>query len=345
MKLFSKKIGLAVVVCSLLLLGYFNKALLIHHIFALNSHHLLVNQPESPYYLSADVITFSYDRPMQLYAFLESIEKHVSGQGKMYVVYRVSSAEYKKGYSEVQKRFPEVVFLEQGDSLENNFKSLVLQAIKDSPSDFLIFAVDDDIITSKIDISHSVKAMIDHRAYAFLFRMGNNIMYSNRNTPLKIPYQTIPEEDMRLWVVKNGQEAWHYVHNVDFSMYSKKEILPVLENLSFIAPNSFEEAWNRVCFVSLFGRLKDWTKFNFKKCLCYSKSKLINIPINLVNEEIVNPNLSQSHYSKEALLSLFFDGVTIDVDAYHEYFPQTVHVMIDPQFNLSGSKGSFCVEK
>jgi len=39
---------------------------------------------------NTDLIVFSYDRPLQLYALLESLESYVTGLAQISVIYRVS---------------------------------------------------------------------------------------------------------------------------------------------------------------------------------------------------------------------------------------------------------------
>ena len=45
---------------------------------------------------NVDIIIFSYDRPLQLYAFLESIDQYCVGVGKCFVLYRASDKDYEK---------------------------------------------------------------------------------------------------------------------------------------------------------------------------------------------------------------------------------------------------------
>ena len=62
----------------------------------------------------ADLVVFSYDRPLQLYAFLESTEKYVTGVGDLVVIYRASSEQFQKGYEVVEADFPGAMFWLQG---------------------------------------------------------------------------------------------------------------------------------------------------------------------------------------------------------------------------------------
>ena len=63
---------------------------------------------------NADLVVFSFDRPLQLYAFLESAEKFVKGLGQISVIYRCSGDQFQQGYDKVQKCFKQVKFLAQG---------------------------------------------------------------------------------------------------------------------------------------------------------------------------------------------------------------------------------------
>src|SRR5271154_2417996 len=55
---------------------------------------------------AADLIIFSYDRPLQLYAFLESVQRYVTGIGQTSIIYRTSGQDFDAGYQIVQSTFP-----------------------------------------------------------------------------------------------------------------------------------------------------------------------------------------------------------------------------------------------
>ena len=50
---------------------------------------------------SVDLVVFSYDRPLQLFAFLESTNQFVSGLGEISIIYRYSDENYEKAYQKV----------------------------------------------------------------------------------------------------------------------------------------------------------------------------------------------------------------------------------------------------
>jgi len=332
----TKKTITALFITALILTLYPFKHQIIHHFFTRDSVHTVTQNESSPYYNCCDIICFSYDRPMQLQALLASIQKRTTGIGKIVVVYRSSSDRFEKGYQQLMQEFSTVSFLKEGSDEENHFKSLTIHAIKNTPSDFVLFACDDDIVTDDINLKDAVHALVENKAYVFQLRLGTNITSPNRKNNTK-PYCVNPRNDLMLWTVKNASGLWHYVNNLEFSIYNKTEILPTLQELTFYAPNTMEAHWAESLFVNLLGKLKDWSATSFKKSLCYTKGKLFGMPLNLVNEEIVNEHLNQERYSKENMLEQFLHGEIIDIDHYRGYTSDHVHMMIEPVFKKRGS--------
>src|SRR5579872_7038262 len=81
-----------------------------------------------------DILIYSKDRPMQLYALLESIEQRVCGSGKITVIYHTSRSEYEDGYHIVKNDFPCAAFVKQGAKPAKDFMPLTVKAIFESPA-------------------------------------------------------------------------------------------------------------------------------------------------------------------------------------------------------------------
>ena len=73
----------------------------------------------------ADLIIFSYNRPLQLYALLESVQKDVTGLGETTVLYRADGP-FAAGYEKVKAAYPQVQFRAQGIDPASDFKPLTL---------------------------------------------------------------------------------------------------------------------------------------------------------------------------------------------------------------------------
>ncbi|HVW98901.1 MAG TPA: hypothetical protein VHA52_00440, partial [Candidatus Babeliaceae bacterium] len=65
--------------------------------------------------LDTDLIVFSYNRPLQLYALLESVQRYVSNLNIIHVLCRISNSQYKKAYQELETFFPKARFIYQSE--------------------------------------------------------------------------------------------------------------------------------------------------------------------------------------------------------------------------------------
>src|SRR5579864_2946877 len=77
---------------------------------------------------SADLIIFSFDRPLQLYALLESVHMHVTDINSTTVIYRTSNERHQVAFNHVASQFPNAQFLHQ--QTITDFKTLTVQALE-----------------------------------------------------------------------------------------------------------------------------------------------------------------------------------------------------------------------
>ncbi len=68
-----------------------------------------------------------------------------------------------------------VEFLKQSKNPRADFKALTLKAINFTNEPFVLFAVDDIIITRSINLDDCVAALEKENAYGLFFRLGKNI--------------------------------------------------------------------------------------------------------------------------------------------------------------------------
>lgn len=285
----------------------------------------LKTHPKEPFSKSSsdvsDLIVFSYNRPMQLYALLESTEKHVKGFRKIGVLYRADE-EYDGGYEIVKKRFPQVHYQKQPKvNPKKQFKPMVMQMLFGKfgkGADYVVFAVDDIIVTDDIDITKDIDAMIETGAYGVYYRLGKNInscymtgLY-NHSKPNWIDLSN----DLYSWQFKNEEGDWNYPNSVDFTLFRKKDIKKDFEELSFTYPSDLEGHWSRKAPLHRLG-------------LCHGHTKQINIPMNLVTDF---KNVFENSYTAKELNTLFLKGLKIDIAKLHQHPNSSPHVGIKPEF-------------
>jgi len=274
---------------------------------------------------AADLVIFSYDRPLQLYAYLESVKKHVSGLGQTLVLGRASSSVYKKAYGLVAKAFPGVGFFFQDPTAAGkDFKPLLTRLLTERcRSPYLIFGVDDIVVCDAIDISTCTSRLQQHEALGFFLRLGKNIVCSNVTKLEAERHFQVPKTLQELgdgvcsWRFDERVPMWRYHHSLDMTIYPAAYAKDAVKRLSFHSPNTLEVAWSREKPAKELG-------------LCFNHSKMVNLPLNLVQREFDNNNMGI--LSAEVLLSMFIAGLKMDVDTLHNYDNNSPHMHYIPSF-------------
>jgi hypothetical protein len=260
--------------------------------------------------VAVDVIMFSKDRPLQLYASLESFDEYVKGINNIFVIYHARDDRFALAYKEVRKNFPAVVFIEQSRySPRSDFKSLVSKTLTNSRASHIAFSVDDIIITDYIDVLQCASWLQKTGAYGFYLRMGKDITegYLASDT-MKFPDLIAFGNDVYSWQFSTGSNDWCYPNTLDMTIFVKEMVQSVFQKMSFTSPNTLESTWSGKADFSLRG-------------LCFGSSKVINIPLNLAQVDWGNPFMG-SEYTVLKLLDLFEKGYKIDI---HEVFQLPHH--------------------
>jgi hypothetical protein len=244
---------------------------------------------------------FSKDRAIQLNAFLESYFENITNFSQMVILYKASDLNHKKSYEELKriyKKLP-VVFVE-----EINFRKQLINILSNFSEDKIIFYVDDMIFTHKFDYD-KLEGINPYENIVSLSR-GADLTYSSvLLKKLKVP--TFLKIDGLLkfsWNEINEFSDWTYPLGVSGYMFATKEILSIIENIDFKAPNSLEG--NMQVFLPLF---KD------RIGICTKNAISICVHANLVQTEGLNPTLGE--FSIEDLLNRWNKGSKIDVSKFY----------------------------
>lgn len=268
---------------------------------------------------NADLVIFSFDRPLQLYALLESVEEHMSGIEDVYVIYRASNTEYADGYKEVESRFEQAYYLKQGNNPRADFKPLTLQASFASKADYIIFAVDDIIVKDAIDLSADIDLLEQTKAYAFYYRLGKNLTdcYS-LNRPQPLPRLQEVADDVFAWQLGGASCDWGYPHSVDMTLVRKNDIKVDFYSMSYYHPNTLEANWA--------GRAG---KVRSRLGLCHEQSKIVNLPLNRVQNSHQNRNME---IPAQELLAIFKQGKKIDISCVYKIDNKSAHWPMVPSY-------------
>jgi glycosyltransferase involved in cell wall biosynthesis len=269
----------------------------------------------------ADLVMFSFDRPLQLEALLRSVRENMTGLDRQTVIYRASSDAFEKGYEKLMHAFPEVEFVRQSRTHpHDDFKPLTLDIVFGSPSKYILFAVDDDIVKDEVKVSECIVALEKTHAYSFYLKMGQHVSHCYTvNAHQGVPPLLPVTENIYVWQFYTGLYDWKYPNTVDMALYRKGDLRTIFAKLFFSSPNTFEGQWSADSFPNL-----------RSIGLCYEQSKIINIPLNRVQRDFSCRNMNL--FTPEQLLEKFNKGDRIDFRSLLGIKNKSVHTEWTPQF-------------
>jgi hypothetical protein len=266
----------------------------------------------------ADIVLFSFDRPLQLYSCLESIHRYITGFETLSVIYRVSDDRFAQGYEAVKQSFPQVHYIRQSEDPKRDFKPLVLKTVFDSPSKYILFGVDDIIVKDNVDVNLCMDMMEKTGAYGFYLRFGKHIRFCYQTgQPQAVPKSIPLAQNIFAWDLKTGEMDWGFPNSVDMTLFRKSDLREAFEKMKFKTPNSLEFIWA--------------SEYAPRKALglYFEHSKIVNIPLNIVGRT-GNPHMNFS--SPEELLAKFNEGLKIDIGPLHRIENPSPHSAIIPEF-------------
>ncbi len=254
---------------------------------------------------AADFVVFSFDRPLQLYALLESTECFVTGLESIQVIYRSSDNRFQQGYEIVKEQFPYVHYHKQSEHPRDDFKPLTLKAFEECKTAYILFGVDDMVVKDYVDIADAIAAMQEHKAYGCYLRLSPliNYLYTWKRS------QSVPNlkkvKEGHIWQFSQASPIadWGYAHTVDMTIYRKKDIAHDLKSINYYSPNSLEAQW---------GSRTDNVRKRYG--FCYETSKVVNLPLNLVQgSHKGNRHMTNQELTPKELLKQFLDGNKMDI--------------------------------
>jgi len=266
----------------------------------------------------ADLVIFSYNRPLQLYALLESVEKYVKNLSETHIIFRADH-DYLDAYKEVEKRFNHYKFHQQGNDPYSDFKILTLECTFSSPEEYIIYAVDDIVVKDEINILQCTQTLQKTNAYGFYLRLGLNIQesYMMFINPTPLPEYNLVDNSICIYTFNNSCGDWRYPNTVDMTIYKKEDIKNDLLSINMVNPTTLEYHWHH---------LSDYNK----KGLFFAESKILNIPLNLCYSQSTNRNMGL--YSNQELLTKFKSGLKIDINQFYKINNNSPHMEYVPHF-------------
>lgn len=253
---------------------------------------------------------------MQLDAALRSFISCCEGEiyYSLNVIYKSDSDVFNRGY--------EVICREGNVNLikEYDFRSELLGLIRSF--NYVLFMVDDCIFVRNFRIKDCIDDLEeDSSCLGVSLRLGSNTSYCyTLNKDQRVPKFEKKRGGILKYSWVNSDYDFGYPLEVSSSIYRTKDILPILEKLSFSNPNTLEDLMSRC--APLFRDVRP-------NLCCYTKSIAFCAPLNRVQDQYKNRHANDEDLSPEYLGWLFNLGKRIDIDSYREFTPNGCHQEID----------------
>jgi len=247
-------------------------------------------------------IVFSKDRTMQLHCFLTSYFDKIKNPSPMYVLYKASSDRHEKAYKELAEIFmSKSVFLIE----EKNFRDQFLRILEESDAARAITYVDDMVFTHDFDY-HSLNK-VDTFENILSFSRGEDLTYSTvLKRALELPKFSDHGDLLSFsWSEIKEFSDWTYPLGVSGYMFGRIELLAMLSNIAFKAPNSLEKGMQ--AYMPL---------FEDRKGLCTKNAITVCVHDNLTQTENMNHTLG--NFSLDDLLEYWEENKCIDVECFYD---------------------------
>lgn len=278
------------------------------------SHEPLSSFPSPRIVKKADILVFSCDRPLQLYACLESIQRYVGNFENLTVLYRASKETFSAGYEKVKDAFPLAHFVSQ---TSNDFKAKLEKIVFDSPSEYILFGTDDLIAKDFVDLRACTEQMEKTGAYGFYLRFGRHISQSYlSDQPQPLPPSHPISGGIYAWEIDMGESDWGFAPSLDMTLFRKDRIKKILTQSKYKNPNGLEFSWLKEVPEKAIG-------------LYFERSKLVNIPMNAVGPG-EKPHMN--YLNTEELLAKFNQGLKIDIEPLYKVENSSPHLDYIPEF-------------
>jgi hypothetical protein len=247
------------------------------------------------------LIIFSKNRACQLKLLLDSLLVNSNMLfDETIVIYRYDE-EYQTGYEKLKREYTNVLF-----KYEHIFKEDVMRFVIED-SEFITLMVDDAVLYSPITKSkEEILNNIDSETICFSLRLGKNCKYSHpANINYNLGEHTINDDIMSLNFTKQPVGDLSYPLSTDGHIYKTSVLRMMLEQLNFNNPNTLEAALQKFVVLKIIPPI----------IKCFTESKLVSVPANLVNTTFKNRHGLEYFMSEKELEERYVGGECIDLTA------------------------------
>ena len=266
---------------------------------------------KSPFSQSIPVIVFSYDRPFQLNSLLSSLDENLSPPTIVHVVCKCSCKAIRQYYEDIHNKYAaeglhRINFIYEDKSFKvSTIKALL--ACRLQKVSHVLFMVDDQIMFRQTCLSSILKNLNKHILATFRFGLNTSSSFNLSKHQSLEDYSPVLTDEIVSWKPVFANDEFSYVFSLDATIFPLTIALYFCCTLQYKGPNSLESSMN---YCAALFKLFRFRLFALLDQTC------VNIPFNLVQEEVSNINLG---FSADELISFYLNGkkVIIPRDKAH----------------------------
>lgn len=257
-------------------------------------------------------VVFSKDRALQLYTLLSTYFEKVKNPAPLSIVYSASTEAHAKAYAEIEEALHgcsvEIVFIRE----TGEFRESLLRVLNGIRVKNIFFLVDDIVFIRQMNLEEA--ADMDPFSSILSLRHSPHLRRSytaavNQMPPNFSPSKISPDLLEFNWF-EQGNE-WSDPWSLDGQILSTAEVRVLTRLSDFKAPNTYESA------LKTFNDVMEG-----RTGMCYSESKILNLPINRVQSEALNLS---GNISPEFLLEQWNKGMMLDASMFEHHIPISPH--------------------
>jgi len=257
-------------------------------------------------------LIFSKDRALQLYSLLFTYFKLVKNPAPLFVIYNASTGDHEKSYLEIAQALNEISIPVILVKEQKSFRETLLQVLDRIKTKNIFCLVDDIIFIRSVDLALAAK--INPLESILSLRHSPHLRRSYTANAEQAPPNFRPSTRHPILLEFNWFEKgheWSDPWSVDGQILATAELKSLSQICQFKAPNTYE------------GELKSFNDLCRNRLgLCYSESKILNLPINRIQNEVLNRS---GNISPEVLLQHWNLGEMLNTQQFNQHIPQSPH--------------------
>lgn len=267
--------------------------------------------------MTIDCMIFTKDRSAQCELCLRSIRENFSEIKTIYVLYKASNDEFKKGYEKIIGVDKDIIWL-----AEDNFQNQTIKVINEYFKEpYCIFFADDEVIIRKPTLEILMPQFTDD-VVSLNLRMSKDMTYCHSaNLPMIIP-KFIMTDPVLKWDWRKGDERvdWYYPASITCCIYRTNFIRRIWNSGPFKGPNALE------------GNLMNGNRNLMPPNMVSEHYAIIlNVPNNMTQTAGYTPHGQRFEYSLEELNRKFLEGYKIDTGNLYGFNSKSVHTEVEYQ--------------